>query len=192
MKIYTKTGDGGTSSLFTGERRPKHDPTFDALGTIDELNAALGLALARVGPKDRRVVEVVTTAQSRLFDLGATVATPGLLKKKVDDTKITPEDVRELETAIDAIDAPLPPLRAFVLPGGANGGAELHCARAVCRRAERSVVALGVDVDTHSLKYLNRLSDFLFVAARSVDPGSEVHWRPRSGSPPASTRVESP
>jgi cob(I)alamin adenosyltransferase len=174
MKIYTKTGDDGTTGLFTGERRSKADALFEALGTVDELNCAIGLALARMESGSR---SVIIDVQSRLFDIGAVLATPGATKAKVERTKVTDADVEILERGIDEAMARVPPLKTFVLPGGHFGAAELHFARAVCRRAERLVVGLE-GVDPTVARYLNRLSDYLFALALSVDK-DHTPWIPR-------------
>jgi cob(I)alamin adenosyltransferase len=168
MKIYTKTGDGGETSLFGGGRVPKHDPRVAAYGDVDELNSAIGLALA-TEPRDleRALLEQV---QRDLFAIGGQLATrdpakvvSALTKAQIDDRRI-----EAMEAAIDRGDAVLPPLAAFVLPGGTPKAAVLHLARTVCRRAERSVVALRErePVPPVVLVYLNRLSDLLFTLAR--------------------------
>ena len=157
MKIYTKTGDAGETSLFGGARVPKDDSRIEAYGTIDELNSFLGVARASwpASPIDQHFDRI----QSDLFDIGAHLASPGTSRF----AGVDPEHVVELERAIDAMESELEPLRNFILPGGSAPAAHLHVARTVCRRAERLVVALH---DESSIVYLNRLSDFLFVAAR--------------------------
>jgi cob(I)alamin adenosyltransferase len=157
LKIYTRTGDQGDTSLFGGTRVPKDDPRIDAYGTVDELNAFIGLARASwpASPLDDHLGRI----QSDLFDAGAHLAAPGTSRfAGVDRSRIA-----ELEQAIDAMESELPPLRNFILPGGCAAATQLHVARTICRRAERLVVALH---DEPSITYLNRLSDFLFVAAR--------------------------
>ena len=191
MKVYTRTGDSGTSQLFSGERRPKTDQTFSALGAVDELNSHVGVArelALRDGLTD--LAEQLEEIMSRLFDVGAAVATPldtasdSKVARAAFDPKFgsgsggdggSENDNRfthtaELEGWIDAHTEALPPLKNFVLPSGGICAAQLHVARAVCRRAERSVVPL---VERHSLEasvstYLNRLSDYLFTAARAA------------------------
>jgi cob(I)alamin adenosyltransferase len=168
MKIYTKTGDGGETTLFGGTRVSKHDLRVTAYGEVDELNAAIGVALA-ADPVDfeRTLLEVI---QRDLFAIGGQLATPhpekvarALGKAQIDERRI-----ETMETAIDAADAVLPPLTAFILPGGSPKAAALHVARTVCRRAERSVVALHArdEVPPIIRTYLNRLSDLLFTLAR--------------------------
>lgn len=181
MKIYTKTGDAGTTGLFGGGRVPKDDPRVDAYGDVDELNAVLGAARA-TGPMPR-VDEVLVAVQRDLFAIGALLATPDLekmhdhlAKARIDDTRIA-----ELEHAIDACDNEMEPLKAFIIPGGTPKAAALHVARTVCRRAERKVVHLGQSVELPKLTvvYLNRLSDLLFSLARVANRragAGEVTW----------------
>jgi cob(I)alamin adenosyltransferase len=179
MKIYTKTGDAGETGLPGGGRVPKDAPVTEVCGTIDELNTVLGLARAARLPDD--VDRLLDRIQSRLFDLGAEVARLGA---ETDATcRIDAAGVRALEEAIDQFDAELPPLRNFILPGGTFAAAELHFARAVCRRAERRLVGLMREVPALAaeiLVYLNRLSDLLFVLARLVNVRAgrpETIWR---------------
>lgn len=180
-RIYTRTGDTGTTALFGGERAPKDDPRVEAYGDVDELNAVLGWARAvELMP---RIDEVLVPVQRDLFSLGALLATPErdkmqahLEKARIDDTRIA-----ELERAIDDGEAELEPLRAFIVPGGTPKSAALHVARTVCRRAERSVVHLGRTAELPVVVpiYLNRLSDLLFVLARvanRVAGAGEVTW----------------
>lgn len=174
MKIYTKTGDKGTSSLFTGERRPKSDIIFEALGTTDELNAYLGLSKLAVPHSDLN--EILTSIQCRLIDLGSCIATPPAnepsitYKAKLERVNFPEGNVQQLENWIDLLEGQLEPLRNFILPGGNEGSARLHVARTVCRRAERLVSPMleNEAVDPNSYRYLNRLSDLLFVMARTV------------------------
>ena len=180
VKIYTKSGDGGESSLFGGNRVPKNHTRLDAYGTLDELNSVLGWCLVEISDKD--VMQVLNSAQSRLFDFGAHLATPPEAQKAAGHLPLLEESwVDGLEQAIDALEAEVPPLEAFVLPGGPEPAARLHLARTVCRRAERGVVAMGNGVSPVILAYLNRLSDFLFMAARAVTlrrGGRETPWKP--------------
>jgi cob(I)alamin adenosyltransferase len=168
MKIYTKTGDAGDTGLIDGSRVPKHHLRVAAYGDVDELNAVLGVALAR--KLDPELRELLLAVQRDLFALGAQLADP---KARVAERKskaaLGEDRVRRLEAAIDAREAGLPPLVAFVLPGGSELGALLHLARTVCRRAERSIVALAREaaLDPLLVVYANRLSDLLFVLARS-------------------------
>lgn len=163
-RIYTRTGDEGETGLFGGGRVPKTHRRVAAYGTVDELNAVLGWAVARL--EDDDVAGRLTTVQGDLFALGAHLATPPDARSR-DHLPPLPEDrVAEMEEWIDAADEELEPLKSFVLPGGAEAGAALHLARTVCRRAERGVVALGDEVDGVITVYLNRLSDLLFTLAR--------------------------
>ena len=179
FKIYTKTGDKGSSSLFNGERRRKDDQVFVALGDSDELNALLGVACAHCevdgesgNARSAALVPHLNVVQSRLLDMGSAIATPltQSSEKRLQRTAFDDSggDALQLEQWIDAFDAELPPLRNFILPGGGLPAASLHVARAVCRRAERSVVPLVLDgdCDVSAQIYLNRLSDYLFVAGR--------------------------
>ncbi|MBI4456134.1 MAG: cob(I)yrinic acid a,c-diamide adenosyltransferase [Acidobacteria bacterium] len=163
MKIYTKTGDLGETSLFSGERIPKCDARVRAYGDVDELNCFLGMAVLRVSVEGNR--ELLRKTQHRLFNLGADLATTYKknLKERIHETA-----VREMEAAIDAMDARIPELRTFILPGGTEGAVWLHLCRAVCRRAERSVVHLQTESQINPLAvvFLNRLSDLLFMMAR--------------------------
>lgn len=181
LKIYTKTGDRGTTGLFGGGRVPKDDPRVDAYGDVDELNAALGMA--RSAEMMPRIDEVLVPVQRDLFAIGAILATPDLAKmrEQLAKARIDEERIAELERAIDDCDAELSPLQAFVLPGGTPKAAALHVARTVCRRAERRVVHLQHEVELPQLVivYLNRLSDLLFSLARvaNVRAGAgEVTW----------------
>ena len=183
-RIYTRTGDDGTTGLVTGERRLKHDLRIEAFGTVDETNACIGLA--RLHTKhDGEVDAMLGRIQNDLFDLGADLATPaGERPRSREDLRVTDAQAERLEGEIDRLNAHLSPLRSFVLPGGTEAAASLHLARTVCRRAERIVVALSdkpdETVSSAAIKYLNRLSDFLFVAARYMnDHGArDVLWVP--------------
>ncbi|KAJ1959813.1 hypothetical protein IWQ62_004464 [Dispira parvispora] len=172
IKIYTKTGDKGTSALFTGERRPKGDAIFDALGTTDELNSMIGLAREYCKQGDMELVNRLETIQCCIQDIGSNVATPrdAANPARLNRTTFDPQGqlVKELEMWIDEYDQVLPPLKNFILPSGGLASATLHVARSVCRRAERSVVPLvqSASADASVAQYLNRLSDFLFTAAR--------------------------
>jgi len=166
MKIYTKTGDAGETGLV-GSRVRKDDPRVCAYGEIDELNAFLGLVGSEAGEGELR--PLLTSIQRDLFAVGAQLADPtARLTESRRKAQLPPERVEELERTIDACESELPPLKAFVLPGGGRLGASLHVARGVCRRAERAVVALSAQsaVDPLLVRYLNRLSDLLFVLAR--------------------------
>jgi cob(I)alamin adenosyltransferase len=179
MKIYTKTGDSGETSLFDRTRVLKSDARVDAYGEVDELNACLGLA--RAAGVDMEIAAEIDTLQKDLFALGARLADPSTkIAARVTKAAITKGHVERLEGTIDRLEGELPPLQRFVLPGGCVGGAALHLARTVCRRAERRVVALGSrEAEPLLLVYLNRLSDLLFVMARAVNHRSgvpETEW----------------
>jgi cob(I)alamin adenosyltransferase len=166
MKIYTKTGDSGDTGLFGGARVSKASHRVTAYGEVDELNSVLGLVLSE--PFDAGISALLTSVQSRLFDVGAELATAPNSKVALGIPLVSEAEVAELEHAIDTAESELPPLKTFVLPGGSRAAAYLHVARTVCRRAERTVVALAADeaVRPETLRYLNRLSDALFVFAR--------------------------
>ncbi len=174
MKIYTRTGDGGETALFDGRRVSKADLRVDAYGEIDELNAALGVALAAGVGAD--VAAMLEQIQRDLFAVGGSLADPShRVAGRVRKMAVGEADVGRLETWIDQLESGLPPLRHFILPGGSAPGAALHLARTICRRAERRVVSLGGGgVDPVLLAYVNRLSDFLFVAARAVNHRAEI------------------
>ncbi len=189
-RIYTRTGDDGTTALGTGERRKKHDLRVAAYGTVDELNACLGIArLHTTG--DAAVDAMLARIQNDLFDLGADLCTPEQSEGKGRGKgpagarlAVTEAQVTRLEQEIDALNADLAPLRSFVLPGGTAAAAHLHLARTVCRRGERLMVELadrpGEEVSAAALKYVNRLSDFLFVASRFLNRkgADDVLWVP--------------
>jgi cob(I)alamin adenosyltransferase len=173
-RIYTKTGDDGTSGLIGGSRARKSDTRFCAIGAVDEANSAIGLARA-ASPSE--IASVLAPIQGDLFEIGAELADP---KAKM---RLTAEHHANLERAIDEFEKGLPQLRAFILPGGSEAAARLHLARTICRRAERAVVALaeGTQVSPHIFAYLNRLSDLLFVLARTanrLENVSDTEWTP--------------
>jgi cob(I)alamin adenosyltransferase len=174
-KIYTRTGDDGTTGLATGERVPKHDARVEAIGAIDETNSILGLLLAETDvPAELRAM--LARIQHELFEIGAELATPGA-------ERIGPSEVLRLEAELDVTNATLPPLKEFVLPGGNRAAAVCHVARTVSRRAERRAWALAREapVNAATLRYLNRLSDLLFVIGRRLaleHGGQEVLWQP--------------
>jgi cob(I)alamin adenosyltransferase len=178
VKVYTRGGDRGETSLFGGERVRKDEPRVEAYGAVDELNAAIGVAIAELAPEsDLR--ERLLAVQSSLFDLGGELATRDAEARAAQGKpmpRVRSEDVTALERAIDALDRELEPLRAFVLPGGTHAAAALHLARTVCRRAERRVVALAgsAAVAPVVIEYLNRLSDYLFTAARVANARQRV------------------
>lgn len=174
-KIYTRTGDSGTTGLGDGSRVPKDDARVEAYGTVDELNSVVGMVLAEDMPEPVR--KVLDDVQHELFDLGSELCMPGY-------SAINTDHVDRLEQALDSFNADLPALKEFILPGGGRAAANCHLARTVCRRAERRVFTLSQqsEVSAESLKYLNRLSDLLFVIARVLarhEKGEEVLWRSR-------------
>jgi cob(I)alamin adenosyltransferase len=182
-KIYTRTGDKGDTGLVGGKRVSKDSPRIWAYGTVDELNSAIGLA--RAFKPDKKTDAVLASIQNDLFDLGAELATPGQSVTHIEQRRID-----ALEKLMDAHNAKLGPLREFILPGGTPVGAQLHIARTICRRAERFCVRLATKetVGTLVVPYLNRLSDALFVLARSANRGAgrkEAFWAKR---PPGSRR----
>jgi cob(I)alamin adenosyltransferase len=181
MKIYTKTGDAGTTSLFGGKRVLKSDLRIDTYGTVDELNSYIGLV--RDQPVNQNRIALLVEIQDRLFTIGSILATePGNTKVKI--PKIEEPDILFLETEIDKMDALLPPMKFFVLPGGHASISFGHVARTVCRRAERLVIALNEveSIDPLVIKYLNRLSDYLFVLCRMMAHEMQIEetpWKPR-------------
>lgn len=177
MKIYTKTGDRGQTDLYGGQRVAKDTLRVTTLGTVDECNAALGLALALGVDPD--AAAILTRLQGELFELGADLATPMARGDGV--PRIQPAETARLEAEIDRMEDELAPLRKFILPGGGTGGAALHLARTICRRAERHLVALQAqeEVNPEAARYVNRLSDHLFVLARAVNAragAKEAEW----------------
>ncbi|MDD3799998.1 MAG: cob(I)yrinic acid a,c-diamide adenosyltransferase [Novosphingobium sp.] len=183
-KIYTRTGDDGTTGLVDGSRCAKHAARMEAIGTVDEANSAIGLAVAALGGSSH--AGVLTRIQNDLFDLGADLATPAA---EGDDfapsdmvLRIVPGQVAWLEQAIDTVNEALAPLTSFILPGGSEAAARIHLARAVARRAERCMTALAAQepVNPAALAYVNRLSDYLFVLSRAVNAaaGGDVLWVP--------------
>lgn len=178
MKIYTKTGDAGETGLLGGARVSKAAPRVAAYGDVDELNAWLGLARSAA---DESLAAMLEQLQRHLFAIGARLADPvGTVANRVAKASVSDQDVAQLEAWIDRLETELPPLRRFILAGGMPAAASLHVARTVCRRAERSVVALGSDaVEREVLVYLNRLSDLLFVMARTANHRggvAEAEW----------------
>jgi cob(I)alamin adenosyltransferase len=181
-RIYTRTGDDGTTALGSGERRPKHDLRIAAYGTVDETNAALGVA--RLHLQDSREIDAMLgLIQNDLFDLGADLSVPQR-EGKAERLRVLSTQVERLERDIDTLNAKLSPLTSFVLPGGTPGAAYLHLARTICRRAERVMVELAgrpeEPVNDVAIQYINRLSDFLFVASRAANHNGagDVLWVP--------------
>lgn len=177
MKIYTKTGDQGETGLFGGPRVRKDHPRIEAYGTVDELNALLGVVRSESPPEE--IDALLAEIQNSLFDLGAELASPD--PARMGTSNIGPEQIARLEKAIDRCEAGLPPLKTFILPGGARPAAWLHLARTVCRRAERRLISLaqGETVSGHLIVYLNRLSDLLFILAREANQQAgrtDVPW----------------
>jgi len=184
-KIYTRTGDAGTTALGTGERVPKHSARIAAYGTVDETNACIGVARIHVRDAHADVDAMLGRIQNDLFDLGADLTVPERGQAPARERlRVSDAQVKRLEDEIDAMNAELSPLRSFVLPGGSAAAAALHVARTVCRRAERSMAELAGQPDegvaAPALKYINRLSDLLFVASRYVNERgkSDVLWVP--------------
>ncbi|MCW1431847.1 cob(I)yrinic acid a,c-diamide adenosyltransferase [Novosphingobium sp. JCM 18896] len=180
-KIYTRTGDAGTTGLVDGSRLPKHAARMEAIGAVDEANSAIGLAVCAL--PDSPHAATLTRIQNDLFDLGADLATPG------DDftpsemmLRIVPAQATWLEAEIDALNEDLAPLTSFILPGGSEAAARVHVARAATRRAERAMTALAAEAPTNpaALAYVNRLSDFLFVLTRAINAAGsgDVLWVP--------------
>lgn len=177
-KIYTRTGDDGTTGLVDGSRTPKHAARVEAIGAVDEANSALGWAVLVLDPA---AAGDAVRIQNDLFDLGADLATPGDDFTPSDMVlRIVPAQVAWLEQRIDAANEGLAPLRSFILPGGSEAAARLHIARAAVRRAERAMTALAAETPTNpaGLAYINRLSDFLFVLARAANGGEDPLWQP--------------
>ena len=182
-KIYTRTGDGGTTGLVDGSRRAKHDPRLHAIGEVDELNSTIGLAMMAVAAG---MATDLRRIQNDLFDLGADLATPLADAEGADFSpsemvlRIVPAQAAWLEAAIDTLNETLAPLTSFILPGGSEGAARVHVARTIARRAERASVALAALelINPAALTYLNRLSDYLFVLARALNAGNDPLWVP--------------
>lgn len=187
MKIYTKTGDQGETSLFTGKRVKKNNPFIEALGAVDECNSSIGMAISFMHDckELKPTIKQLEIIQHALFDVGAAIATPQTqaANSKLEKTRFDKEETEALEKWIDEMESELPKLHAFILPGGHPSGAALHLARSICRRAERDVVPLNQqsDVSDDVAIYLNRLSDYLFVASRYVNSKLQVPettWEP--------------
>lgn len=186
MKIYTRTGDGGETRLFGGSRVSKDDARIEAGGAIDELNSAIGLA--RTSCQDTELQGHLSRLQEHLFTVGAELSTLPGSPAEASRPEVDPVWIDALERAIDTWESELPPLKLFVLPGGGRLGAELHLARTICRRAERRIVTLAStsEVDPRVIAFVNRLSDFLFVAARIANHREQVKepiWDPRQTGP---------
>ncbi len=182
MKIYTRTGDGGETSLFAGGRIEKSAARVHAYGTLDELNSVLGMVLTCDVPDALR--PMLEERQNEIFEVGADLATP-LSANNAKVTRLTADFTEKLEHEIDTMNAQLAPLKQFVLPGGSEAAATLHLARTVCRRAERWTVAIEDDINEHARIYINRLADWLFIAARYANhlaDVSEIKWESSQSS----------
>jgi cob(I)alamin adenosyltransferase len=181
-RIYTRTGDDGTTALGSGERRPKYDLRIESYGTVDEANAAIGVARLYVDAASP-VQGMLARIQNDLFDVGADLAVPER-PGKAERLRVVESQIERLEQEMDQLNADIAPLTSFVLPAGHAGAAHLHVARTICRRAERKMAELATRADEQvspaALKYMNRLSDFLFVAARAMNDNgkSDVLWVP--------------
>ncbi len=183
-KIYTRTGDDGTTALGSGKRLPKHHPRIAAFGTVDETNAAIGVARLELEDAHAQIDSMLERIQNDLFDLGADLCVPENGEGADGALRIIPSQVKRLEAEIDELNSELEPLRSFTLPGGTRAAAALHVARTVCRRAERGMAQLAAmqdeTVGEAALHYINRLSDFLFVASRYVNDKGKADrlWTP--------------
>ncbi|MEO6092649.1 MAG: cob(I)yrinic acid a,c-diamide adenosyltransferase [Novosphingobium sp.] len=180
-RIYTRTGDDGTTGLVDGSRTPKHAARIEAIGAVDEANSAIGLAVVALADGEHRLA--MTRIQNDMFDLGADLATPGEdFAPSEMVLRIVPAQAERLEAEIDALNARLTPLSSFILPGGSEAAARVHVARAAVRRAERAMTALALaeSINPAALAYANRLSDYLFVLARRVNAAGsgDVLWKP--------------
>jgi cob(I)alamin adenosyltransferase len=174
-RIYTRLGDDGETHLGDMSRVPKTHPRIEAYGTVDELNAQIGLALTLPDLADRHA-EFLRRIQNDLFDVGADISVPhGGERERL---RVLPEQTAWLEEACDEVNATLTPLKSFVLPGGTPAAAHLHVCRTVCRRAERRTIDCGDEVNRECVRYLNRLSDLLFILSRSANCGAEPLWEP--------------
>jgi cob(I)alamin adenosyltransferase len=174
-RIYTRLGDGGETHLGDMSRVPKTDPRIEAYGTVDELNSHIGLALTVTG-LDERHAEWLRHIQNDLFDVGADIAAPPDPDRE--RLRVLPEQTTWLEERCDEVNANLAPLKSFVLPGGTASAAQLHVCRTVCRRAERLAIACGEQASPEVVRYLNRLSDLLFILSRAANSGDEPLWEP--------------
>ncbi len=176
-RIYTRLGDGGETHLGDMSRVPKTHPRIEAYGTIDELNAQIGLARTVEG-LPAEYAEWLARIQNDLFDVGADIAAPEVAEAKRERLRVLPEQTTWLEERCDEVNASLTPLRSFVLPGGTAAAAHLHVCRTVCRRAERAAIACGGEISAEVVRYLNRLSDLLFILSRGANDGDEPLWEP--------------
>jgi cob(I)alamin adenosyltransferase len=174
-RIYTRLGDSGETHLGDMSRVPKTHPRIEAYGTVDELNSHVGLALT-LGDLPAGFAQWLSRIQNDLFDVGADISVPEDRERA--RLRVAPEQTAWLEQRCDEVNATLAPLKSFVLPGGTRAAAQLHVCRTVCRRAERLAVACGEDVNPEVVRYLNRLSDLLFILSRAANDGAEPLWEP--------------
>jgi cob(I)alamin adenosyltransferase len=176
-RIYTRLGDGGDTHLGDMSRVAKTHPRIEAYGTIDELNAQIGVALTIDGmPEEYR--QWLAHIQNDLFDVGADIAAPDDAESTRERLRVLPEQTTWLEERCDEVNATLAPLKSFVLPGGTPAAAHLHVCRTVCRRAERAAISCGAEVSAEVIRYLNRLSDLFFILSRGANDGDEPLWEP--------------
>jgi cob(I)alamin adenosyltransferase len=180
-RIYTRLGDDGETHLGDMSRVPKTDPRIEAYGTVDELNAHVGVALS-LPDLPPQYAAWLKRIQNDLFDVGADLSVPLDPKGRQERLRVRPEQTAWLEEICDEVNAGLAPLKSFVLPGGTPAAAQLHVCRTVCRRAERRVVSCGDTVDVECVRYLNRLSDLFFILSRAANDGDEPLWQPGGGS----------
>jgi cob(I)alamin adenosyltransferase len=176
-RIYTRLGDGGETHLGDMSRVPKTHPRIEAYGTVDELNAQIGLAMTVAGLPER-YTQWLGHVQNDLFDVGADLAAPEDPASTRERLRVIPEQTTWLEQRCDEVNETLAPLKSFVLPGGTAAAAHLHVCRTVCRRAERAAIACGEDCSPEAVRYLNRLSDLLFILSRGANGGDEPLWEP--------------
>ena len=176
-RIYTKLGDSGETHLGDMSRVPKTHPRIEAYGTVDELNAQIGVARAP-GELPNEYADWLARVQNDLFDVGADIAAPEDPDRDRERLRVIPQQTAWLEERCDEVNDPLPPLRSFVLPGGTRAAAQLHVCRTVCRRAERLAVAASGELNPEVVRYLNRLSDLLFILSRGANRGQEPLWEP--------------
>ena len=179
-RIYTRLGDDGETHLGDMSRVPKTDPRIEAYGTVDELNAHVGVALT-LPDLPPRYAAWLKRIQNDLFDVGADLSVPLDPKGRQERLRITPEQTTWLEGACDEVNEGLEPLKSFVLPGGTASAAQLHVCRTVCRRAERRAIACGEAINAEVIRYLNRLSDLFFILSRGANGGEEPLWQPGQG-----------
>ncbi|HEY1713430.1 MAG TPA: cob(I)yrinic acid a,c-diamide adenosyltransferase [Solirubrobacteraceae bacterium] len=176
-RIYTRLGDGGETHLGDMSRVPKTHPRIEAYGTVDELNAQIGVALT-IDDLPEAYREWLARVQNDLFDVGADIAAPEDPQSSRERLRVLPEQTTWLEERCDEVNATLSPLKSFVLPGGTRAAAHLHVCRTVCRRGERAAIVCGDEISAEVVRYLNRLSDLLFILSRGANDGDEPLWEP--------------